>query len=135
MNLDNIHIKKAIAPYTPQQAIVFQVNEIDLKICYTKNSNTLSMMLLMMKTIQSIDYKSDFALWLEETVANLKSQNFQQVDWENLIEEVEFLGKRTAFINTQKKCDLLLTKLLKGLVKVKGCCHWSFIVTLLIKHS
>ena len=51
------------------------------------------MMLLMMKTVQSIDYESDFALWLGETVANLKSQNFQQVDWENLIEEVESLGK------------------------------------------
>jgi len=46
-----------------------------------------------MTTVQTIDYESDFALWLEETVTNLKSQNFQQVDWENLIEEVESLGK------------------------------------------
>ena len=46
-----------------------------------------------MKTVQTIDYESDFALWLEETVTNLKKQNFQQVDWKNLIEEVESLGK------------------------------------------
>ena len=46
-----------------------------------------------MSTVQTIDYESDFALWLEETVTNLKSQNFQQVDWENLIEEVESLGR------------------------------------------
>ena len=46
-----------------------------------------------MKTVQTIDYESDFALWLEETVTKLKKQNFQQVDWKNLIEEVESLGK------------------------------------------
>jgi len=46
-----------------------------------------------MSTVQTIDYESDFSLWIEETVTSLKSQNFQQVDWENLIEEVESLGR------------------------------------------
>ncbi|WP_203427706.1 DUF29 domain-containing protein [Rippkaea orientalis] len=39
-------------------------------------------------------YDQDFALWIEETVKQLKSGNLSQVDLENLIEEVESLGKR-----------------------------------------
>ncbi|WP_319420993.1 DUF29 domain-containing protein [Pleurocapsa sp. FMAR1] len=39
-------------------------------------------------------YDSDFALWIEETISKLKAQEFERVDWENLIEEVESLGKR-----------------------------------------
>jgi hypothetical protein len=47
----------------------------------------------MVKSLTKIDYETDFLLWIEETIANLKAQNYQQVDWENLIEEVESLGK------------------------------------------
>ncbi len=39
-------------------------------------------------------YEQDFALWIEETVKQLKAGDFSQVDLENLIEEVESLGKR-----------------------------------------
>ncbi|MDH6059703.1 DUF29 domain-containing protein [Chrysosporum bergii ANA360D] len=39
-------------------------------------------------------YDTDFALWVEDTVSKLKTGDFHQVDWENLIEEVESLGKR-----------------------------------------
>lgn len=39
-------------------------------------------------------YDSDFALWIEETVNQLKSGDFSRVDLENLIEEVESLGRR-----------------------------------------
>jgi len=39
-------------------------------------------------------YNQDFSLWIEETVNQLKAREFHEVDWENLIEEVESLGKR-----------------------------------------
>ncbi len=39
-------------------------------------------------------YEQDFALWVEETINQLKSGDFSQVDLENLIDEVESLAKR-----------------------------------------
>jgi hypothetical protein len=38
-------------------------------------------------------YESDFALWIEETVQGLRSGDLARVDLENLIEEVESLGR------------------------------------------
>lgn len=43
---------------------------------------------------QSQLYEQDFALWIDDTVAKLKAHQFDQVDLENLIEEVESLGRR-----------------------------------------
>ena len=34
-------------------------------------------------------YDQDFALWVEENIVLLKAKNYDAVDWENLIEEVE----------------------------------------------
>jgi hypothetical protein len=38
-------------------------------------------------------YEIDDSQWLEETVKLLKNQQFKDIDWENLIEELEDLGK------------------------------------------
>jgi Domain of unknown function DUF29 len=38
-------------------------------------------------------YDTDYQLWLDQTVAQLRSQNFNDVDLENLIEELESLGR------------------------------------------
>ncbi|MGL6343514.1 MAG: DUF29 domain-containing protein, partial [Waterburya sp.] len=38
-------------------------------------------------------YKSDYLLWLQETGKLLKAKNFDQLDLENLIEEIESLGR------------------------------------------
>ena len=48
------------------------------------------MTLIQTKTL----YDRDFALWIDETTKKLKSGDFSQIDVENLIEEVEALGKR-----------------------------------------
>ncbi|NCJ05124.1 DUF29 family protein [Synechococcales cyanobacterium C] len=37
-------------------------------------------------------YEQDILLWSEDTVAKLKARNFDQLDFEHLIEEVEALG-------------------------------------------
>ncbi|MFZ4667457.1 MAG: DUF29 domain-containing protein [Prochlorotrichaceae cyanobacterium] len=38
-------------------------------------------------------YEQDFLLWSEDTAAKLKARDFDQLDLENLIEEVETLGR------------------------------------------
>lgn len=57
-------------------------------------------------------YDQDFALWIEKTVKQLKSGDLSQVDLENLIEEVESLGK-----SQRKAVDNFLTRLLEHLLK------------------
>ena len=37
-------------------------------------------------------YEQDILLWVEDTVAKLKAGDFESVDMDNLIEEVESLG-------------------------------------------
>jgi hypothetical protein len=38
-------------------------------------------------------YDRDFHQWIETTVTHLKQQKFDLVDWDNLIEEIESLGR------------------------------------------
>jgi hypothetical protein len=45
------------------------------------------------ETIQTL-YDRDFALWVEKTANQLKAREFDRVDWENLIEEIESLAKK-----------------------------------------
>ena len=39
-------------------------------------------------------YEQDFNLWLEETVNLLKTRQLSLIDYDNLIEEIESMGKR-----------------------------------------
>lgn len=39
-------------------------------------------------------YDQDFALWIETTANQLKSKNFTELDLENLISEIESLGRQ-----------------------------------------
>ncbi len=49
-----------------------------------------------MKTIHDLKqlYEADDSQWLEETIKLLKNRQFQNLDLENLIEELEELGRR-----------------------------------------
>nr|WP_019500448.1 DUF29 family protein [Pseudanabaena sp. PCC 6802] len=44
-------------------------------------------------------YEQDILLWVEDTVAKLKSRDFQNLDIENLIEEVESLGRELNYLS------------------------------------
>ena len=46
-----------------------------------------------MVTSSTTRYDQDFALWVAENIALLKAKNYDAVDWENLIEEVEGLTR------------------------------------------
>ena len=39
-------------------------------------------------------YDRDYALWLETTIEQLRQQNFDQVDWGNVLDEFEAMSKR-----------------------------------------
>jgi hypothetical protein len=45
------------------------------------------------QTKSTLLYEKDFDLWLEQTINQLKSQQFEQLDIEHLIEELTDLGK------------------------------------------
>ncbi len=57
-------------------------------------------------------YESDFLLWTQDTVAKLKAKEFDHVDLENLIEEIESLGR-----SEKKEIKSRLTTLLEHLIK------------------
>jgi hypothetical protein len=57
-------------------------------------------------------YESDFLLWTQDTVAKLKARDFNHVDIENLIEEIESLGK-----SEKNEIRSRLTTLLEHLLK------------------
>ncbi|MFM7561081.1 DUF29 family protein [Cylindrospermopsis raciborskii] len=38
-------------------------------------------------------YESDFWLWTQDTIAKLKARDFDHLDLENLLEEIEALGR------------------------------------------
>ena len=46
-----------------------------------------------MVTSLTTRYDQDFALWVAENIALLKAKNYDAVDWDNLIEEVEGLTR------------------------------------------
>jgi hypothetical protein len=58
-------------------------------------------------------YETDYNLWVLETVAKLKSQDLDGLDWDNLIEEVEDLSRRD-----KKKLKSLLRLLCEHLLKL-----------------
>ena len=66
------------------------------------------------KTSKRSLYESDFVLWSEETAAKLRAGDFTNLDLENLIEEVDDLG-RSRKKEIKNRLRVLLEHLLKRL--------------------
>lgn len=62
-------------------------------------------------------YKKDYQLWLDQTVAQLKVQDFSNLDLENLIEEIESLGK-----SDKRAISSYLLRLCEHLLKLQ---YWE----------
>ncbi len=62
-------------------------------------------------TPQSL-YDQDILLWVEDTVAKLKAHDFGNLDLENLIEEIDTLGK-----SQRNAIRSLLRRLIEHLLK------------------
>lgn len=63
-------------------------------------------------TLSPLLYEQDFALWIEKTVSQLKAGDFAEIDLENLIEEVESLGRQD-----KRELENRLTTLLEHALK------------------
>ncbi|MBE9010190.1 DUF29 domain-containing protein [Pseudanabaenaceae cyanobacterium LEGE 13415] len=61
---------------------------------------------------QSDLYETDYYLWIQETIEKLKQQNYQQVDWVNLLDEIEDMGKRER-LSLESNLVVVLLHLLK----------------------
>ena len=57
--------------------------------------------------------QTDYALWLNNTVNLLKQKKYDNVDWENVIEEIEQLGR-----NQRRELRNRLTTLLEHCLKL-----------------
>jgi hypothetical protein len=58
-------------------------------------------------------YDKDYQLWLETLTEQLRQGKFSSVDWENLIEELESMGR-----SDKRATMTLLTRLLEPIRKV-----------------
>ncbi|OSO92879.1 hypothetical protein B7O87_06415 [Cylindrospermopsis raciborskii CENA303] len=59
-------------------------------------------------------YESDYLDWIQETISKLKAREFDHVDIDNLIEEIEDLG-RSYRDELESRLDVLLSHILKRL--------------------
>ncbi len=57
-------------------------------------------------------HERDYSLWLEDVLTKLKARDIDNLDWENLIEEIEALGKSQKR-EVKSRLDVLLAHLLK----------------------
>ena len=72
---------------------------------------------MISKLLSKTLYEQDYPQWLEITLQQLQEKDWENLDWENLIEEISSLG------NEQKpKLESYLLQLLKHLL-LYG--HWS----------
>lgn len=62
-------------------------------------------------------YETDYQLWLDQTVAQLRAKDFNQIDLENLIEEIESLGR-----SDKRAISSYLMRLCEHLLKLK---YWE----------
>lgn len=59
-------------------------------------------------------YESDYLLWLQETITKLRAREYDHIDFANLIEEIEDLG-RSYRDELDSRLDVLLSHILKRL--------------------
>jgi len=57
-------------------------------------------------------YETDYLKWLDTTVQKLRTQDYSNIDWENLIEEIEDMG-RSERRSLESNLIVVLTHLLK----------------------
>ena len=62
-------------------------------------------------------YDSDYNLWVSQTIALLRQRQFETIDWTNLIDEIEDMGK-----SQKRALESLLARLLEHLLKLS---YWE----------
>ncbi|MGB5633387.1 MAG: DUF29 domain-containing protein [Waterburya sp.] len=64
-----------------------------------------------------VKYEEDYYLWTQTMVEKLKNQDYSTVDWDNLIEEIDDMGK-----SQKRAVESLLLRLTEHLLKLK---YWQ----------
>ena len=64
-----------------------------------------------------VKYEEDYYLWTQTMVEKLRNKDYQDVDWDNLIEEIEDMGK-----SQKRAIESLLLRLTEHLLKLK---YWE----------
>lgn len=59
-------------------------------------------------------YNRDFNLWIQQTVSDLKNKDMDAIDWNNLIDEIEGMGK-----SERRALQSYLERLIEHLLKLK----------------
>ncbi len=62
-------------------------------------------------------YEKDFVVWAEEQASALKARQFTRLDYDNLIEEIEDMGK-----SEKRSLDSYLQRLIEHLLKLQ---YWK----------
>ena len=75
--------------------------------------------MLARAALQTPLYDQDYLQWLETTVSQLQSQDYTHVDWDNLIEEIEDIGKPERR-NLKSNLIVVLVHLLKWQYQPEG---------------
>ncbi|GAB4242009.1 MAG: DUF29 domain-containing protein [Stanieria sp.] len=64
-----------------------------------------------------VQYEEDYYLWTQTMVERLKNKDYLNIDWDNLIEEIEDMGK-----SQKRAVESLLLRLTEHLLKLK---YWK----------
>lgn len=67
--------------------------------------------------MKKILYETDYNQWVNKTVQQLRERQFEGVDWDNLIEEIEDMGK-----SQKRALESFLTRLVEHLLKLS---YWE----------
>jgi hypothetical protein len=70
-------------------------------------------------------YEADYLSWLESTAAALKRKDYGATDWENVIEEIEDMGRRERQSLKSNLVTLLLHLLKWQFQPDKQCNSWK----------
>ena len=81
------------------------------------------------KTNKSTLYEQDFCLWIDNTVRQIKQGNINNLDWDNLLEEIESMGRREKN-SLESNLTILLMHLLKWKYQpTKRTNSWAYTIT------
>ena len=76
--------------------------------------------------MNQINYEQDYYQWTQAMVKALKQRDYTSIDWENLIEEIDDIGK-----SQKRAVESLLMRLTEHLLKLK---YWDQEKTRNAKH-
>ncbi|MEM6610797.1 MAG: DUF29 domain-containing protein [Cyanobacteria bacterium P01_C01_bin.72] len=64
-----------------------------------------------------VKYEEDYYLWIQTMVERLRNEDYLDIDWDNLIEEIDDMGK-----SQKRAIESLLLRLTEHLLKLK---YWK----------